>query len=256
MGSEENGIYFTFIAGLSILAVFLVAYAISIARNLKRRHLRYREFALRDAQVIESERKRISEELHDDLGSSLATLKLGLQSIQEQYPGIELIDRTILHLEESSDKLRSISNNLLPKNVEVRGLAGGIAILIDELNACGKIKFQFVSDIDDSAFDKSTSIIVYRLIQEMLTNTIKHAFASMVKISLIDSGNKLLLQYADNGKGFTVDRIEKPETKNGLRNISSRLEILGAVYELHTAPGEGVHYKISIPLKSMKYQNG
>jgi len=256
MGAEENGIYFTFVAGLSIIAIFLVAYGISIARNLKRRHLRYREFALRDAQVIESERKRISEDLHDDFGSTLASLKLGLDSIREVYPNNALIERIIQRLEQSTSKLSSISNNLLPKSVERHGLATGIAMLVDELNDSDVMRIQYVKEIDDSDFDKSTSIIIYRVVQEMLTNTIKHAGASVVKISLIDSDNTIQLQYADNGKGFSVGEITNRETKNGLRNICSRLEILGAIYELNTVPGEGVHYKINIPLKSMKHKYG
>lgn len=252
MDAEENGIYFTFITALSLVAIFLGAYAVSVIKNLRRRHIRYREFALRDAQVIEWERKRISEDLHDDFGSSLASLKLALQSIREQYPHNTLIEQTSLQLEQSTAKLRSISYNLIPKAVEVRGLAGGIAMLVDELNESGTIRIQFISDNDESGFDISTSIIVYRVIQEMLTNTIKHAGATKIKISLVTDGNKLLLQYADNGKGFSIEKTRCSENKNGLRNIFSRLEILGGVHELFTSPGEGIHYKISIPLISMK----
>lgn len=256
MGTEENGIYFTFIAGLSILAFFMIAYGISIARNLKRRHQRYRQFALRDAHVVEMERKRISEDLHDDFGSTLAALRLGLEAIREQYPDNAIIDKTTKHLNQSAAKLRAISHNLLPKTVEVKGLAAGVALLVADFNESKQINIQFICDTNDSGFDTSNSIILYRVIQEMLTNTIKHAEATIVKISIVDSPNKLLLQYADNGKGFTVNKIEEKETKHGLRNICSRLELLGASYELFTGQDKGVHYKITIPIQSMKNTNG
>lgn len=256
MGPEEKAIYFTFIAGLSILAVFMIAYSISIARHLKRRHQRYRDLALRDSAILERERNRIAEDLHDDFGNTLAVIRLGLEKLREQYPGNEIIEHTSEHLDRSAAKLRAIAYNLMPKTVQTRGLVAGIEMLATQLNNTGKMSIRLNVAVNETPFDKSRILIVYRMVQEMLNNTVKHASANVVQISLQELKGKLRLNFADNGKGFSIDEIHNRETKNGLKNICSRIELLGAACELNTAPGAGTEYIITIPIDSMTNSNG
>ena len=251
MHSTETGIYFTFITGLAVLTILLVLFVISIIQQQRKSIKEYRHQVLRDIALIEEERKRIAEDLHDDLGSILAAVRLGLETIQEQNPDNPVTSKTISHLDHSIEKIKEISHNLMPGILQARGLGAAIDELVAEIRSAKKTRVTFENTCVEQDFLPGKSIIVFRVLQEILTNTLKHARSSQIRIVYTQSDNRIVLQISDDGIGFIFEPASFMQKKFGLQNIHSRLELLEAKYTLRSAPGQGTSYQIEIPLSSM-----
>jgi signal transduction histidine kinase len=251
MYPTETGIYFTLITGLTVLTIVLVLFVISIIRQQKRRMKEYRNQVIRDISLIEEERKRIAADLHDDLGSILSAARLALESIQEKNPGILSVPKTIGYLDHSIIRLKEISHNLMPAILQQKGLGAAIEEIVTEIRSTNKIKVFFENDCIDREFLPEKSILVFRVIQEILTNILKHANASEIHIAYTKRGNWLSLQINDLGIGFQVDQQNMNSKQFGLQNIRSRLELLDAKYILQSSIGAGTGYQIEIPLLSL-----
>ena len=178
MQGSETGIFFTFITGLTVLTLLLLIFVISIIRQQKQRMREYRNQVIRDISLIEEERKRISADLHDDLGSILAAVRLGLESVHEKNPNILGISKTIGHLDHTIIRLKEISHNLMPGILQQKGLGAAIEEIVSEIRSTQKIKVHFKNNCIDQEFLPEKSILVFRVIQEILTNILKHSNAS------------------------------------------------------------------------------
>lgn len=199
----------------------------------------------------EIERERIAKDLHDSLGGLLSTIKLKFEKaklpIQDPVVIREFENAHIL-LDTAVDEVRTIARNLQPGSLKKLGLISAIKDLINRFDG------DQYPDIDlqyygmPERMDKMIALTVYRIIQELLTNSLKHAKASEILIQLNTDEDDLVIQYEDDGVGFDPDTVHKGM---GLENIISRITYLHGTISIDTKQGEGISVLIRI-----KNENG
>ena len=194
----------------------------------------------------EKERERIAKDLHDSLGGLLSTIKLQFENAKAKL-GLKKddFDKTSQMLDDAVEEVRNISRNLQPSSLARLGLVAAIRDLVNRYKdeAYPEIFFQYY-DMPPN-LDNLTSLSIYRIIQELLNNTIKHAQAQEVLIQFTREGNELVIQYEDDGLGFDINQSGRGL---GLENIKSRLNFLNATVAFDTKPGEGTSILIHVPI--------
>lgn len=182
----------------------------------------------------EEERKRIGTDLHDDVGASLSNLKMILAQTAETDETKEkykpLIDNIIT-------TVRTISHTLSPPGLELFGFEYALHELVDSFNIAGTIKVELTIDAKIDELPKPTTLALFRVLQELLSNTIKHANAKKVSISFFNKANELYFTYTDDGKG--IDLLASKNAGMGIKNIEARLKMIDATHTFVTSAGNG-----------------
>lgn len=199
----------------------------------------------------EKERKRMANELHDGIGPLLSTIKMSLYALAPKTtePQEKLIyQNTLESVDEAIKSLREISNNLSPSVLEDFGLPTAIKTFINKIKTATDLKIEFANNLNqETSIDKETSLILYRAICELMHNTLKHAMANKIMISLYEENSVLRLLYQDDGIGFNYDSPMKQEPLGmGLHTIQSRVNSIDGQFLLTSRPGEGVLVTIDI----------
>ena len=207
--------------------------------------LRFLTSQLLSAQ--ERERKRISMELHDELGQSLAVLKLqiraierGLGSDQQDLKGgcLELLH----YLDGVIDDVRRLSRDLSPAILEDLGLQSALKYLIDGVSKHYTVSHSFEVEDLDHLFPADAQIIIYRIFQECLTNISKHAGATEVSITIKENDGLISLVLEDNGAGFDPAQVSARRATGrgmGLAALDERARMLGGTLKIRSQPGSG-----------------
>ena len=189
------------------------------------------EKKLRDAifQTKEREQKRIAQELHDDIGSSLTVIKFALHQLDlEEDKKVSLNGS----LSAIIKKVRNLSNELSPSVLEEFGLLNALKNLIANISDSTSINGSFESNVNEIfGLTKEVEISIYRIVQELLTNILKYANASMVKVCFNLNNNGLKLKIIDDGSGFSPLKHHFKNNSLGLMNIESRAEYINATIE-------------------------
>ncbi len=249
MYTHEARIYYTLLIGAGILAVILSFYTITVIRQHRKRVLSYKDKIITEIIVLEKERGRIAADLHDELSPLLSAIKLYLGCLETLLPqDIELIAKMENCIDISMQKMREISNNLMPILLQHKGLFPAIKELCLSVTSAGSIKVDCQFPEADIQLGKEKEIHIYRIIQEILHNAGKHAFATKMDIRIEIEKKRLSMLLSDNGIGFDEASVTKKSKGLGLYNIIKRVDLLqGSIY-LSTQPGQGVSYSIYIPV--------
>jgi len=199
----------------------------------------------------EKSRQQFSKELHDGLGPLLSSVKMSLSAIDKikmNKTNQEIIENTEQNVDEAILTVKEISNNLSPHILKNFGLTKAVETFISRLKTGQEIDIILDSNIKENRFDYNTEIILYRILCELITNTIKHAKADKISIDLFHKKDILELIYYDNGIGFDMEIIENNKTGMGLSNIHSRIKSLEGTIDIYSHPDEGFHLKIVLPV--------
>ena len=224
--------------------------------------LRFLTAQLLSAQ--ERERKRISMELHDELGQSLAVLKLQIRAIErtlrDDQQDLKADALELLHyLDGVIDDVRRLSRDLSPAILEDLGLQSALKYLLDGVSKHYTVSHSLeVADLDD-LFPADGQIIIYRIFQECLTNISKHAGATEVSIAVREHDGLISLVIEDNGAGFDPARVSArraPSRGLGLAALDERARMLGGTLEIRSRPGFGTRITCVIPLDQAKRATG
>ena len=217
--------------------------------------LRYLTSQLLTAQ--ERERKRISMELHDELGQSLALLKLQIRAIERRL-GDDLRDlkdgclEMLLYLDGVIENVRRLSRDLSPSILEDLGLQSALKYLIEGVSRHYTVRFVCEAEDLDHLFPAEAQIIIYRIFQECLTNISKHAGATEVSISIKKDGNLIALVLEDNGAGFDPVQVSGRRGSGrgmGLAALDERTRMLGGTLTIRSQPGSGTRLTCIIPVE-------
>lgn len=178
-----------------------------------------------DAQ--EEERKRIAEDLHDDVGATLSALAMHISNLPENAVNNNALGQyykkgLFLSSKAVSD-IRTIAHNLLPKDFKTTGIFKVLEQRINELNTLGKVSFSLVIDGDEKKLNEVFAITIYRIINELMTNIMKHSMASEAVVQLLIEEHNVQVMCEDDGIGFDNG---KPGKGIGLKNIASRVAFL------------------------------
>lgn len=203
-------------------------------------------------QVQEEERQRLARELHDEVGSKLNVINLGLHRLRKHVTEIPAIKETLQGIfgvvDTTITTTRRIAHDLLPPTLEKFGLATALEELCEQ-HQQGDFNVSFtLQEQQPLDLDQTTALNFFRVVQELLSNSIKHAAAKNISILLWHNEQETGLTYQDDGRGFAM---ENHHLKKGLgiQNIESRLQIINATYRLESQPGKGVFFQ-SIKRKS------
>ncbi|MDE6045673.1 MAG: sensor histidine kinase [Alistipes sp.] len=218
-----------------------------IARLNRQRQLLNRRILSAVLRTEEKARSRFSKELHDGLGPLLSSAKMSLSALsrEERSPEQrEIIDNTTYVIDEAIRSLREISNNLSPHVLNDFGLARGVQHFIDRSAAMHNVKIRFTTNLRTERYDTDVEVILYRVICELINNSLKHAGCTSVSLSLSLTGTALVLDYSDNGRGF--DPQAMMDCGMGLSNMASRINSLGGTFDIASSKGKGMHATIRI----------
>ena len=186
----------------------------------------------------DQERLRIARELHDRLGSTLATIKLGLQN--EAIPQVQ---QQVVLVNTAISEVRTIAHDLSGGNIEQYGLAAALNELKNTLDRSGKITMSlFMETVNIQA---SLHVTIYRIVQELVSNTLKHAEATEITLQLTCVDEQLTVIYEDNGKGFDLT-LYQPGM--GITNIRHRIEKWQGTIEIDAQPNRGTIVILTVPI--------
>jgi len=238
MGQEAIGIGTVVIfgtMGMMILAMGIIVFFFTYQRKMVAKQnemnvqaLEYQKM-LMDAviQTRELEQRRIALELHDDVGSTLTAIKFSIPQLTIVASEKELL---LNNLNNAIQKVRRISNDLLPSILEELGLRTAIRSLVKTLNDTTKVSFILESNpVGNFRHSKEVELAFYRVLQELLNNILKYAEATKVEVIVSADVNSLRMVVLDNGKGFVpADHLDKETPSLGLKNMESRVQQIKA----------------------------
>lgn len=205
--------------------------------------------ALYDGQ--EFERQRIARDLHDGLAQHLIAVKMTLENIisRKEFDDDKKINDLKLQIINSIEELRKISYDLAPASLMDFSLEGAIENLCVQVQKNSDMHIDFSSFGNFTGIDKRSKIYLYRIVQEALNNTLKHADASKVDIQITETRDHFVLMIEDNGKGFDLEKNE-PGLGKGLFNIRERSIMLNGTFDVESFPGKGTTIRIKIDKKN------
>ncbi|NOQ71556.1 MAG: tetratricopeptide repeat protein [Crocinitomix sp.] len=198
-----------------------------------------------------AERERIAQDLHDQLGGTLAAVKVHFGLMDQKIDEIksenrDLFDKVNGMLSEAVQDVRRISHDLASGRISKLGLKGALEDLATILNTAKKMEVDFFMDDSLPEFDKKKEQEIYTIIQEIISNTLKHANAQTVELQLNRNDKMLNILYEDNGIGFVLDNARLNGL--GLTGINNRVEKLGGTVNYDSVIGRGTIIIINIPL--------
>ena len=252
---KKNALNIGLIAG----SLLLLLTGLLIYLNFKNRHqLLKKEKKLQEHKIIElekqqqllamqsvlkgqeEERSRLARDLHDGVGGLLSGVKLSMSTMKGNVFLSEenalSFGNVINQLDQSIAELRRVSHNMMPEALIKFGLKEALENYCENLNHSGKIKVQLQAYGMEQRMEQNTEIIVYRIVQELLNNVIKHAEAKNVLIQMVREGEHFNLTVEDDGKGFDIN---KKITGAGLANVKARTEYLDGSVDIVSKKGEG-----------------
>lgn len=246
-----------------IICVGVVFLNLHFQRNLSMQKLKqealkteYQQELLRvQIQAQEEERKRIAHDLHDELGAVLSIMRMHLMVLEQQPEGTtgnwqENI-LNIRHLSETAmASIRSISHRLMPPQLESFGLLAALESVTEQLNNTGEIQITLNSYSSLDELPWLVNLGLFRIIMELINNTLKHAAATTVNISFTEQQPYLICHYQDNGKGLPLTGTGKGL---GHKSMEGRVNVLSGKLNMGNNPEGGFYATIEIDVNKCRY---
>lgn len=218
-------------------------------QELVRKKDQQREGARLEGQ--DAERKKIARDLHDEIGGTLCIIQTHLSALsadvelfrieeREQY------DRANLLLGRAVDQVRNISRNMMASTLSKFGLMAALHDLADSVNATQQLNFKLLGNEENYSLESSSEFGIFRVVQELASNTLKYAEATEIRLELIQHNTELSISYEDNGIGFNLTKAES-RSGIGLRNIRARVAQMNGTMSIETFPRKGALFMINIP---------
>lgn len=240
---------------IAIILILVILFVVAYQKRLARQRLKlqmveqeHQQNLLRAAlRVQENERKRIASDLHDDIGSLLSALmiKVGYMEFQEKdETQRKFLSETHHQLSSGIDRVRQISYNMFPPTLERYGLWQALNELADDINGTGQLSVELSSFEEPLSLGSEKEMAIYRVIQELISNTVKHSGASNISLKISRADEQLIFAYNDNGKGLENNLNMKGL---GFMNMRSRIQAINAKIEFESSPGNGFEAKIFLP---------
>ena len=217
------------------------------------------DLRLLSRKIIESqenERKRVARELHDSVGSNLAAIKLALEqkleSMNNSPPDkFYSLENIIVKIKDTITEVRKISNHLMPSVLEDLGLVEAIRWFCREQGQYHQnVRITHRIEIEENRLPEQIKITIFRVIQESMSNALRHGQADAIELVLTNAGHRIELCVMDNGCGFDPKNIaSNPDTLNGLglKGMKDRAEVCNGTCEISSEAGKGTQVKLTLP---------
>lgn len=248
----------TFLIVFFLLGLFIVLLATLYSRKQQKNKIEkmrmqseYSEALLHaQIEIQESTLKNISQEIHDNIGQVLTLAKLNLGTMTSSEPALQdklLITKQLVG--KAIIDLRDLSRSFNTDHIASIGIQAAIEYELGLIQRTAGIETNLNTNGEAFRIDPQKELILFRIVQEILNNSLKHAAARMIQIEFQFLGGTLLLIIKDDGKGFDINQVTEGGTHSrglGLRNMKNRAKLIGASYDLASEPGRGTIITISL----------
>lgn len=197
----------------------------------------------------ENERLNFAKELHDGLGPLLSSVKMAVSTAHtgnNNPQNKEVMIHAEKLIDESITSLKEISNKLSPHVLNNFGLKKAVKSFITHMAPVDNLNINFDSNLGEKRYPYNTEVVLYRVICELINNSLKHAEARNIYITLMDEADGIRLDYLDDGIGFDSKILDIGEKGMGFANIRSRIKSLNGTIEIYSVPNEGVRVNVKI----------
>jgi len=258
--ARENRIRIIAVALVVVLALSALLFYLlrNRQRLLQKRQMdaeRMQQQELRTKAVLEAEeneRVRIARELHDGIGQQLSAAKLNISGIAASVDLTNdrqklMMDNALSLLDDAVGEVRNVSHTMLGNGLLKSGLAGAVRDFINKITHSGSFKIDLEMVGMQDRLEPTLEMVLFRVLQELVGNIIKHAKASQVSIQIVRHETELVMLIEDNGIGFDTNQLSD-FNGIGLKNIQSRLAFAGGLAHFDSFPGKGTTVTIEVPL--------
>ena len=222
--------------------------------ELARSRDQIRELSAHAESIRENERARMAREIHDELGQTLTSLKIDLDTLRRRIapsaasaPGcLEIIETMTAQVASTVQTTRRLMTELHPAILEDLGLQAAIEWLVFDFNRRTGIRCSLETSPEQPPIGTEQSTALFRVVQECLTNIVRHANASAVKVKLLSHGDAMSLEVSDNGSGFAINGRNKG--KFGILGMKERLVLLNGELNVQSSPSQGTRIIATIPI--------
>jgi signal transduction histidine kinase len=247
MYTEETTIFSVILTALVIVIIIIGYFVYTIIKANRNETARKKMYMFNEIKVLEKERERIALNIHDSAGPELSLLKLNLDNLELFHEKERIkVQKMKNQIDEILVNLRTTSHNLMPTVLLNYGLIAAIKELTENMSK-PSLRIEFTADAK-SAISHDIAIHIYRILEEFIYNTIKHANATRIKITFKEENQYYLFNARDNGKGFNMSHSRRVQTSLGLKGFEYRTELLGGEFDIYSEEGKGIEIKIKIPI--------
>ena len=220
--------------------------------SLKQSSEQLRELSRHLQKVREEERLRIAREIHDELGQQLTGLKMDVawlmrKTVQDDPVIKDKFDEALSLVDKAVQSIRRISTELRPSVIDDLGLNAALEWQVEEIGRRMDVEIEYKNSFNDSNINPDISIGIFRIMQESLTNIVKHAAAYKININISQAGNAIRLIVEDDGIGFDTN-AKQDQLTFGLIGIKERTSMLQGECAIYSEPNTGTRIEVSIPL--------
>jgi signal transduction histidine kinase len=248
----------TLVILLLTILVATVLWIHLLHRRIERQRAAQLVFSRHVLERLEDERRRIAVNLHDSLGQTLMVIKnhaiLAIQRPPEADRPLSRLDEISGATSQAIEEVRRITHGLRPYQLDRLGLTQAIRASVNEASENNSILFACRVEAIDGLFDKDAEIHVYRIVQEAITNVVKHSAATEAAVVIRKRATVVSLSIRDNGRGFDPAKTSsrQHDLGYGLNGIAERVRILGGTLEIDTRPGGGTNITVEVPFPHSK----
>lgn len=248
MDAQESKIYLAIIIAVAVVFVIALSFLYAVLKHHKKVLQLERENAKAQVELMEKDRARIAEDLHDDLAPMLAAVRMKINSFNLLNDlDIERLATTNVTIDDIAKRMRSISFDLMPASLKDKGLEKAVLEFINYIGSANSLKIRLIPMREPLKLEEAKVVHLYRIIQEIIHNTVKHARASELIIVLKKENNSLVLLSEDNGEGFDNKAGSQQKTGLGLKSMQNRVNLMKGTLDVKSIPGK-TNFMIQIPL--------
>lgn len=251
---QQLQFYAVLIGITMILGTVLILFIIMLSKVQQRKKAEYNRLnLLAEVTAQEKDRARITYQLHEDFGATLSAIRMGLCSFQLPREDDRLQQEQFKsYIDDIIVKIRTIALDFLPGTIQQKWLAAALREFVQTVQE-DKNNIKIILEVEENLPELSEykTINLYRIVQEIVYNTLKHAKASTLLITLRHKDQNVLLTTQDNGTGFNYKQELEHQKGLGLNNMANRILLLNGVIDVLSEPGKGTLYLIQIPVWEM-----
>ena len=243
--------WFLVLLGVASVSVVTVGYRYRVTQ-LHRRQAAQEEFSRQLIRIEENERRRIASELHDGLGQRLVIIRnwalLGSPEIASENSAFEHLQQINQEALEAIHEVREIAYNLAPHHLDRIGLANTLKDMLGRVAQASGMCFRVSVAELSGALPRDAEISFFRIVQEAVSNVVKHAAASEAEVTILREAGLVKLLVSDNGKGFDASASIASAERNGfgLAGIAERVRLLGGSSAVRSTPGHGTRLEVTL----------
>lgn len=249
MDAQETHIYIVIIITGVVFCIIFFYFLLSTIKHQKKILSLHKQNIIAEVSAQEKERARIASDLHDELGPMVSVVKMKINNfLLEDETDKKELTKTNKMIDDAITRIREIAFDLLPASLLRKGIVVALQQYFNNLPESG-LNISFIVRNNHAVLSDKVSITIYRIVQEILQNTLKHAQATELAIEWEEINNKIILTSLDNGKGFDYSKELKNHEGLGLRNLLSRVEMINGDFFIESTKGHGTGFRIEIPIE-------